>query len=205
MSFFVHPTADVSEKATIGENTRIWHQAQIREGVRIGTECIIGKGSYVDFDVVIGDRCKLQNSVYVYHGATVENGVFLGPGVMILNDKNPRAITPDGNLKTDADWAVSLTHIGHGAGIGGGAIILPGVSVGKWAIVGSGTVVTKDVPDYGLVYGNPARLAGFVSPAGQRLIFQEKYGDSVKMICPGSGLEIDIPADIYQQASTSNK
>ncbi len=205
MTVFVHPTAEVSEKVTIGEDTRIWHQAQIREGVRIGRECIIGKGSYVDFDVVIGDRCKLQNGVYVYHGATVEDGVFLGPGVMLLNDKNPRAITPDGGLKTDADWAVSPTHIGYGAGIGGGAIILPGVSIGKWAIVGSGAVVTKDVPDYGLVYGNPAHLAGFVSPAGQRLVFQERQGDIVKMICPTDGIEVDIPADIYQQASTSNK
>ena len=199
MSFFVHPTADVSEKASIGEGTRIWHQAQVREGVRLGAECIVGKGSYIDFDVVIGDRCKLQNGVYVYHGATIEDGVFLGPGVMLLNDKNPRAITPDGNLKTDADWTVSPTKIGHGAGIGGGAIILPGVSVGKWAIVGSGAVVTKDVPDYGLVYGNPARLAGFVSPVGQRLVFQGKQGNNVKMVCPSSGVEITIPADIYQQ------
>lgn len=199
MSFFVHPTAEVSDNVEIGDKTRIWHQAQVREGVRIGRECIIGKGSYVDFDVSIGDRCKLQNGVFVYHGATVEDGVFLGPGVMLLNDKNPRAITADGQLKAADDWAVSPTHIGYGAGVGGGSIILPGVSVGQWAIVGSGSVVTKDVPDYGLVYGNPARLAGFVSPAGQRMDVTETGPEVVKMVCSASGVEIDIPTAVFEQ------
>lgn len=203
MAIYVHPTAELSDKAKIGENTRIWHQAQVREGTRIGRECIVGKGVYVDFNVVIGDRCKLQNGVFVYHGATIEDGVFLGPGVMLLNDKNPRAINADGTLKSDTDWAVSPTRIGHGAGIGGGAIILPGVTVGKWAIVGSGAVVTKNVPDYGLVYGNPARLAGFVSPNGQRLVVKEKGSNVVTMICPTSGTEIDIPNAVYEQVQIS--
>jgi len=178
--------------------TRIWHQAQVREGVSIGHECIIGKGAYVDFDVVIGNRCKLQNSVFVYHGATLEDGVFLGPGAMILNDKNPRAITPDGNLKSDADWEVSQSRIGQGAGIGGRAVILPGVNVGKWAIAGAGAVVTRDVPNYGLVYGNPARLAGFVCPCGQRLIFETETGSIANLKCPSCHTEISIPLEVYQ-------
>lgn len=201
MSFYIHPTAEVAAEAVIGAGTRIWHQAQVRQGVRIGEACIIGKGAYIDFDVVIGHRCKLQNGVYVYHGATLEAGVFLGPGVMVLNDKNPRAINPDGTLKADADWQVSPTHIGLGAGIGGGAIILPGVTVGKWAIVGSGAVVTRTVPDYGLAYGNPARLAGFVCPCGQRLAPTSagSGAEDITLKCPSCQQEVTIPLAIYQQ------
>jgi acetyltransferase-like isoleucine patch superfamily enzyme len=208
MSFYIHPTAEVSNKATIGNNTRIWHQAQVREGARIGSECIIGKGAYVDFDVTIGDRCKLQNGVYVYHGAILAEGVFLGPGAMVLNDKNPRAINPDGTLKTEADWNVSPVRIGRGAGIGGGAMILPGVTLGAWAMVGTGAVVTRDVPDYGLCLGNPARLVGFVCPCGQRLTFKTETPAGVIMVClhcsdaaspGGSTAEVDIPLEVYRQ------
>ncbi len=199
MDYYVHPSAEVSEKAAIGNGTRVWHQAQIREGVSIGNECIIGKGAYIDFDVVIGDRCKLQNGVYVYHGATLEDGVFLGPGVMILNDKNPRAVTPDGILKSDAEWEVSPSFIGRGAGIGGGVVILPGVSVGKWAIAGAGAVVTRSVPDYGLVYGNPARLVGFVCPCGQRLDFELESNGAANLKCPNCNSEISIPLNVYRQ------
>jgi acetyltransferase-like isoleucine patch superfamily enzyme len=201
MNFFVHPTAEVSDQAIIGDKTRIWHQAQIRERVRIGEACIIGKGSYIDFDVVIGNRCKLQNGVYVYHGAIIEDGVFLGPGVMLLNDKNPRAITPDGELKSDSDWQVSPTHIGYGAGLGGGAIILPGVSIGKWAIIGSGAVVTKDIPDYGLAYGNPARLSGFVSPGGHRLVEKSRDEETVTLISPKGDEEITVLLAVHQSVA----
>jgi acetyltransferase-like isoleucine patch superfamily enzyme len=199
MSFYIHPTAEVSSEAIIGEGTHIWHQAQIRERVHIGAGCIIGKGAYVDFEVVIGNHCKLQNGVYVYHGAQIEDGVFLGPGVMLLNDKNPRAINPDGTLKSDTDWEVSPTRIGYGAGIGGGAIILPGVSVGRWAIIGSGAVVTKDIPDYGLAYGNPARLKGFVAPNGKQVVVKEKGAGLVKMITLDGNEEVEIPLTVYQQ------
>lgn len=199
MSVYIHPTAEVSNEATLGEGTRIWHQAQVRQKARIGEQCIIGKGAYIDFEVTIGNRCKLQNGVYVYHGATLEDGVFLGPGAMILNDKNPRAINPDGTLKTDADWLVSASRIGYGAGIGGGAIILPGVNVGRWAIVGSGAVVTRHVPDYGLVYGNPARLAGFVCPCGQRLKLKHETAEACLLACPSCQQEITLPVEIYRQ------
>lgn len=199
MSVYVHPTAEVSTEAVLGDGTRIWHQAQIREGARIGDECIIGKGAYIDFDVTVGHRCKLQNGVYVYHGATIENGVFLGPGVMLLNDRMPRAINPDGALKSDADWRVSQTHIALGASIGGGAIILPGVSVGKWAMIGAGAIVTRNIPDYGLAYGNPARLVGFVCPCGRRLSLEQGTDEMVKADCPGCRNEVEIPVAIYQQ------
>ena len=157
-SVFVHPTAEVSDGATLGAGTRVWHQAQVREDAVIGAECVIGKGAYVDKGVHIGDRCKLQNGVFVFHGFTVEDGVFLGPGVMLLNDKHPRAINPDGTAKSDADWATSKGVVEYGAAIGGGAVVLPGITIGRMALVGSGAVVTRDVPERGIVAGNPARL-----------------------------------------------
>lgn len=199
MDLYIHPTAEVSPQATVGAGTRIWHQAQIRQGVEIGDECIIGKGVYIDFDVVIGHRCKLQNGVYVYHGATLEDGVFLGPGVMLLNDKNPRAVNPDGTLKTDADWQVSRVHVGRGAGVGGGVVVLPGVSIGKWAIIGAGAVVTRNIPDYGLAYGNPARLVGFVCACGRRFDDTEATGEVVKLCCSNCGSEIFVPAATYRE------
>ncbi|GAB4540624.1 MAG: acyltransferase [Anaerolineae bacterium] len=170
---FIHPTAEVSPQATIGPGAKIWHQAQIRENAHIGANCIIGKGAYVDFGVSIGANSKLQNGVYVFHGATVEEGVFLGPGVILTNDKSPRATNPDGSLKTDADWQVSPIHIGRGASLGAGSIVLPGVTIGEFAMVGAGSVVTRHVPPHGLVYGNPARLHGFVCRCGQMLTADE--------------------------------
>lgn len=167
---YVHPSADVSADASIGDGTKIWHQAQVREGVVIGKGCIVGKGAYVDKDVRIGDHCKLQNAVFVFHGFTVEDGVFLGPGAMLLNDKHPRAVNPDGAPKSDADWDVSEGVVRYGAAIGGGAVLLPGVTVGRMALVGSGAVVTRDVPDRGIVAGNPARLRGFACDCGRALV-----------------------------------
>jgi UDP-2-acetamido-3-amino-2,3-dideoxy-glucuronate N-acetyltransferase len=153
----------------VGRGSRIWHQAQVREGAVIGKGCIIGKGAYVDKDVRIGDHCKLQNGVFVFHGFTLEGGVFLGPGVMLLNDKHPRAINPDGSPKSDEDWVVSEGVIEYGAAIGGGAVVLPGIRVARMAMVGSGAVVTRDVPERGIVAGNPARLRGFACDCGHTL------------------------------------
>jgi acetyltransferase-like isoleucine patch superfamily enzyme len=166
---FVHPTADVSAQAIIGSGSRIWHHAQVRERARIGDNCIIGKGAYIDFDVTIGSNVKIQNGVYVYHGAALEDGVFLGPDVILTNDKLPRAINPDGSLKSDADWEVSPILIQRGASIGAGAVVLPGVIVGEFAMVGAGAVVIHDVPAHGLVYGNPGRLQGYVCRCGRPL------------------------------------
>jgi len=124
---------------------------------------------YVDSDVCIGDNVKIQNGASIYHGATLEDGVFVGPHACLTNDKLPRAITPDGRLKRDDDWEVGRTLVQYGASIGAGAILVAGVTVGCWAMVGAGAVVTKDVVPYGLVVGNPARLIGFVCMCGHRL------------------------------------
>lgn len=194
---FIHPTAEVSPSAKISQGTKIWHQAQVRERAIIGSQCNIGKGAYIDFDVVIGDRCKIQNGVYVYHGATLGDGVLLGPGAMILNDKYPRAIKPDGSFKSDSDWVVSTSHIGYGASVGGGAVIAPGVTVGKWAHVGAGTVATKNVPDHGVVYGNPGRLYWFACPCGTKLVERKLHHDQVEMKCISCGSLTNIAMDIY--------
>jgi len=187
----IHPTADVSADAAIGAGTRIWHQAQVREGAVIGRQCIIGKGAYVDKDVRIGDFCKLQNGVFVFHGFTVEDGVFLGPGVMLLNDKHPRAINIDGTPKSDADWDASDGIVRYGAAVGGGAVVLPGVAVGRMALIGSGAVVTRDVPERGIVAGNPARLRGFACDCGRPLAKRDG-----KYLCARDGRSYDISAQL---------
>lgn len=180
--FYVHPTADLSPKATIGKGTRIWHQAQVREGAHIGADCILGKGVYVDFDVVIGNRVKIQNYASIYHGAMIEDGVFIGPYVCLTNDKRPRAITPDGALKSDDDWELGYIRIRYGASIGAGAIILPDVTIGRFALVGAGALVTRDVPSHGMVVGSPAKLIGYVCQCGQRLT-QDQRGSWFCQIC----------------------
>jgi len=169
MAAYIHPSADVAQDAEIGADTKIWHQVQIRSGVHIGRECVFGRGVYVDAHVVIGNRVKVQNYVSIYEGATIEDGVFVGPHVTFTNDKHPRAINPDGSLKDTSDWTISHTLIREGASLGANSTIVCGINIGQWAMIGAGSVVTKDVPDYGLVVGNPARLIGYVCKCGNRL------------------------------------
>ena len=169
MTFRVHPTADVSEQATIGEGASIWHQAQVREGAVIGPGSVIGKGVYVGAEVSVGANCKVQNYSCLYEGVTLEDGVFVGPEVVFTNDRFPRAINPDGTLKTIDDWHVGPSLVRYGAAIGARSVIVPGVTIGRWALIGAGSVVTKDVPDHVLVVGTPARQIGWVCACAQRL------------------------------------
>ena len=165
----IHTTADVSTKATIGQNVKIWHFSQIREDASIGDNCILGKGVYIDAGVCIGKNVKIQNNVSVYCGIIIENGVFIGPHVCFTNDKNPRAVNVEGSLKTGIDWNVEKILVKEGASIGANATICPGVTIGKFAMIGAGSVVTKDVPDFALAYGNPAMVVGKVNKAGERI------------------------------------
>ena len=139
----------------------------------------------VDFDVVIGNHVKVQNNVSLFHGVTVEDGVFVGPHVCFTNDRVPRAINVDGSPKTDADWEVSPILVRRGAALGANSTILPGITIGRWAMVGSGSVVTRDVAEYELVAGNPARRLGSACPCGQPL--RDVDGEPCAGTCPRCG------------------
>lgn len=167
MATYVHPSAIVEEGAVIGDGTKIWHFCHVRSGARIGKSCIFGNAVFVDADVRIGDYVKIQNKVSVYHGVEIADGAFIGPHVCFTNDLNPRAIKQDGTLRGEDDWVLSRTLVGRGVGIGANATIRAGIRIHDWAMIGAGSVVTKDVPPYALVYGNPARIHGVVAPGGE--------------------------------------
>ena len=196
----IHPSAEVSPHADVGAGSSIWHQAQVREGARLGRNCIVGKGAYIDFRVWIGDNVKIQNRASVYHGVTIEDGVFIGPHVCLTNDKLPRAVNPDGSLKTDANWDVGPILVRQGAAIGAQSVVLPGVTIGRWAMIGAGSVVTRDVPDYGLAWGHPARLHGFVCLCGHRLEAAGDQQDTVLARCPECGQEITFQKTTWEAA-----
>ena len=176
MAVRIHPSSVVHEKAEVGDGTQVWLFCQVRENAKIGKGCVFGKNVYVDADVVIGDNVKIQNNVSVFAGVTIEDGVFCGPHVCFTNDKVPRAVNPDLSLKSADDWVITKTRVKAGAALGANATIVCGVTIGRWAMVGSGAVVTKDVPDHALVLGNPARIAGWVCACGQRVAIEQGAG-----------------------------
>lgn len=171
---FVHPTADVSPNTVIGLGSQVWNNTKIREGAVLGAECHIGFGVYIDTHVRIGDNVKIQNGVSVYEGVTIEDGVFVGPQVTFTNDRHPRAIYPDGRPRDD--WQISSTLVQYGASIGAGAVIVCGVTIGRWAMVGAGALVSKDVPEHALVLGTPANVTGFVCRCGHSASNQDDDG-----------------------------
>ena len=179
----IHPTADIEPDVSIGPGTTVWNRAQVRTGARIGADCIVGRDAFIDVGVVIGDRVKIQNAALVYQGVTVDDGVFIGPNAILTNDRFPRATTVSGELARAEDWVVSPIRLRTGASIGAGAVVVAGNDVGRFATVGAGAVVTRDVPDHALVAGNPARRIGWVCACGQRLLDQ----DSRPVPSQGSG------------------
>jgi UDP-2-acetamido-3-amino-2,3-dideoxy-glucuronate N-acetyltransferase len=185
----IHPSAEVSEKAIIGSGTYIWNQVQVRENCTIGSNCILSKDVYIDFDVIIGNNVKIQNGVSVYHGVEIEDDVFLGPHMVFTNDLYPRAYI--------GDFKVYKTIIKKGASIGANATIVCGTTIGNYAMIGAGSVITKDVPNNALVVGNPGKIIGFVGKQGQKLIKLETTLDAVIMRCPVSNEVVTIPFPTY--------
>lgn len=156
---FVHPTAEVEDGALLGAGTKVWHLTHVRSTARVGADCVIGRNVYIDADVSVGSRTKIQNNVSVYKGVTLEDEVFVGPCAVFTNDRNPRAQNPD--------WEITPTLVRRGASIGANATLICGVEIGEYAMVAAGSVVTKSVPPYQLVAGNPARPLGWVDAKGQ--------------------------------------
>lgn len=168
--------------ANIANGTRIWHNTQIRDNVKIGSNCVIGRNVYIGSGVVIGNSCKIQNNALIYEPATLAEGVFIGPGVILTNDQYPRAVNPDLSPKSIADWKPVGVRIKEGASIGAGSVCVAPVVIGKWAMIAAGSVVIKDVPDFALVVGAPARQIGWVGKSGYKLIERGKHH-----LCPVSG------------------
>jgi UDP-2-acetamido-3-amino-2,3-dideoxy-glucuronate N-acetyltransferase len=165
---FIHHSAVVSPDATIGTGSKVWMNVQIREKASIGSYVIISKDVYIDHAVSIGDNCKIQNSVSVYNGVTIEDSVFVGPHVAFTNDKVPRAF--------DHDWKVTPTLVKTGVSIGANATIVCGVTIGEYAMVAAGAVVTKDVEPYTLVIGNPARFISYIDKMGYKIEKDQAHG-----------------------------
>jgi UDP-2-acetamido-3-amino-2,3-dideoxy-glucuronate N-acetyltransferase len=166
----IHASADIEADVSVGPRSSVWNRAALRIGASIGAECIIGRDAFIDEGVHLGDRVKVQNGALVYHGVTVGNGVFIGPGAILTNDRFPRAVTATGELARGDDWTVSPIELRDGCSIGAGAVVVAGTTIGRFATVGAGSIVTRNVPDHALVAGNPARRIGWVCACGSRLM-----------------------------------
>lgn len=184
MTATVHASVIVDDGAVIGAGSRIWHWTHVCAGARIGASCVLGQNVFIGGGAVIGDRCKIQNNVSVYDGVTLEDGVFCGPSMVFTNVMNPRA-----EVERKSEFRPTLVR--RGATLGANCTIICGVTIGRYAMIGAGAVVTRDIPDFALVVGTPARRIGWVSHAGERL------GDD--FVCPRDRRAYRLADDILTE------
>ena len=186
----IHGSAFVDDRAILGEGVTVWANAQVREFATIGDRSSLGMGAYVGPGVIMGADCKIQNSAMVYEPAHLADGVFIGPGVILTNDRHPRSVTPQGVQKSAVDWIAVGVSIEYGASVGAGAICVAPITIGQWATIAAGAVVTTDVAPHAIMAGVPAKRIGWVGRLGVPLI---KNGD--QWVCPTSG-------ESYQEEGT---
>lgn len=195
--FVLAPTANISQEAEIGFGTIIWDQTQVREGAVLGESCNIGRGVYIDAGVKVGRRCKIQNGAQLFSPALIEDGAFIGPNVILTNDQYPRSVDDSGELKDASMWESVGVVVREGASLGAGAICVAPVEIGKWAVVGAGSVVTSNVRNFELVRGVPARPAGWVGHAGIPL--EHKDGT---LVCPKTLREyVEVAGELQEKSS----
>lgn len=185
---FIHPTAVVEEGVQIGDGGKIWHHAHIREGAKLGENCVVGKGVFVDQGVQIGNGVKIQNFCSLYKGVTIEKDVFIGPHVVFTNDFHPRAFS--------AEWEVVPTLVKMGASIAANSVLLCGIVLSEYCMIGAGSVVTRDVPAFGLAFGNPARLRGVVCKCGMPARSLDRPGTHR---CKRCGEVMDVSKELINQ------
>lgn len=186
--YFVHPSSYIDEDVQIGKGTQIWHFCHIMKGARLGENCKLGQNVYVGPDVHIGNNVKIQNNVSIYPGVILEDDVFCGPSMVFTNIINPRSAYP-----RNSEEFYKKTLVKRGASIGANATIVCGNTLGRYSFVGAGSVVTKSIPDYALVYGNPARIQGWMCECGEKLIFNRD-----RSVCKGCTRRYEKSKDIVK-------
>jgi len=194
-NIYVHPTAVVDATAKIGEGTKIWHFAHVRENVIIGANCVLGHSVYIDREVKIGNRVKLENRANVYKGVKIEDDVFVGPHVTFTNDPYPRSF--------NTDWKIVPTLVKKGASIGAGSVVICGITISEYAMIGAGSVVTRNVPPHALAYGNPAKIRGFACRCGRKLVKEKRQQEHVLMRCFHCGEKYRIPVENFAKCGKS--
>jgi UDP-2-acetamido-3-amino-2,3-dideoxy-glucuronate N-acetyltransferase len=186
---FVHPTATVEKGASLGKGCKIWHYAHVREGAILGKNCNAGHCAYIDADVIVGDNVKIGNKASIFRGVEIESDAFIGPHVAFTNDKRPRSL---------GEWKLVKTLVRRGASIGTNSTVICGVTIGENSMVGAGSVVTKDVPANGLVYGNPAKLKGFICICKGECKKKSEKGLRIVLRCRDCGREFEVEKSVYK-------